>query len=861
MREPDGSVVSESQGDVTHVMAAITRVNLPSLFVKVDGVDILAGLGINPATQFPGGPYSGDVTIDGQIVHVSDLVVEAGALDSLSSNTLRMTLENLGAGGHIFVVNGSATPGSIPVKPARECVIDDLKDKATSSVFGVKITSPTEGEETSTVPTPVTGEVRGGRMIVSTKLNGKDIDVSGQVFTPGDGENSADEVVLPINTALDQTNLANDIATGNGPVGTLDPGSNRLVADAMDDLGNRAFATRVFAVGPVQSIGQAASASQAFQGQVQAIAQATAVGSLQNALTSTEIPNAFVLGMKPAAIQAFFQETCNQALPTAEQKIHDALVGFVTPNKTVNGGVSCNPHNVHATVTDVQFSGGMTCNVSLAAGQINIAVGLPTYIVFAHITGHCETDVLGVCISETVINTDIKYTQSGSSLAFPITEAQFTAGGSSTGSFNFGPPAAVQVLHDGNEINCLAGFLADLINAVVFVFTFGQVDFDVTPNLEGKLFEVDLQDKVGVQTFPVEIKQIKPNEQTIAQFMLKLTSQLDTVNISPSGFVMSIKATISSTSTDPEIATTPGAVLVNPATPSVPEPNTGNTYFVANADALNQLFAGMTTQGELKTICKPSGKTVADLLPADCDTLTADTPAATAVLIGGCHGAKGDDCTVLPLGQRLACAATKQGLGNINISGSTKILFCGRTDVPPRLLLQDNPVTAPVESFLRINDLLVGAVLDRDGNDAINGELNAVPKCFMTGAPTTGDCKVAAVCLDLNFPTNLVLDTTGGKLKLTPQVQGVQTLTRPEGAVCDGGTNFGGDGNLLSSASSSDPINDVMMSVDTLTPPIQSDGLDLGGIVTFSAPKLVTIDKGGDPAFQEYVGLTGDIIP
>ena len=49
--------------------------------------------------------------------------------------------------------------------------------------------------------------------------------------------------------------------------------------------------------------------------------------------------------------------------------------------------------------------------------------------------------------------------------------------------------------------------------------------------------------------------------------------------------------------------------------------------------------------------------------------------------------------------------------------------------------------------------------------------------------------------------------------------------------------------------------------MDTLTPALQSDGLDLGGIVTFSDPRLIAIETDGQPDFQDYVGVTGSIVP
>jgi hypothetical protein len=889
--QPSGNVVSESQGDLTKVSVAIPLVDPTSLFVKVDGVDILSELGIDPATDFPGGPYNGSVMINSQSVDVTGLRVESAGLATESANRLEMMLSNLGGGGHIIVVDGDPQPGSVPFKVQKRCVIDDARDKSTVSIFGIHIDSPAEGEVTSTVPTPVTGQVLHGRPITSASINGQMQDTSGLVFTPGDGENSADQYMLPINTALEQTNLAQDVAGLTTELGTFDPGTNRLIAQAEDDQGNQTFATRIFAVGDV--IGTGASLSLPQKEEIAGIVRATVTDEIRAlTATGTEIDNAFVLGLEPSAINTFFHETCIDATATAEQKVRETLLAKTFPSKKVSGGVSCDP-TVHFSVTSVNFSGDLLCNVTLNNTFLTVGVQIPPVNVGLTAYGHCRTEdpIFGACISETIVSIDAAGTLSNMAVNFPLTETQLVSGGESTGTFVPGT-ASVLVTRDDSEVNCLAGFIADVIsgfvNFVVKIFTFGQVDagFDLTPNFEGVFKEVDLTNKIGVQEFSVKIKDIKMDEQKVAEMMKKLSATLDTVKIRPAGITAVLKATFSPTSTDPEIQATPGSLLTPADVPMPHVSGSGNTYFVVADDALNQLFASMTQQGELKTTCTPSAKTVGDLLPADCGVLLlpeaigscqgvkGDDCEALALpkAQGACHGTAGDNCETIPVGILPAAAENeREACRNHpyrNIFAPMPLLFCGRADVPPLLLIRDdvdpdgNPVSTPnaVETNLRLNDLLVGVVLDR-GSDGIDGELNALPNCFATGADTVGDCKLVATCLDLNFPTNLSLDTTGGTLKIVPEVLGVQIPARPEGSVCEGGFNFGTEGNLLGAAANSNPIDDLMDNVDMLTPPLQSDGLDLGGIVNFSNPKLIAIDTpGGTPGFQDYLGITGDIV-
>lgn len=40
-----------------------------------------------------------------------------------------------------------------------------------------------------------------------------------------------------------------------------------------------------------------------------------------------------------------------------------------------------------------------------------------------------------------------------------------------------------------------------------------------------------------------------------------------------------------------------------------------------------------------------------------------------------------------------------------------------------------------------------------------------------------------------------------------------------------------------------------------------TNGLNVDGLVSFSNPRLITIETDGDPTFQDYLGLTGDITP
>jgi len=121
--EPSGGLGTVvTQGEATSVTVALPLVDPASLTVTLDGVDVLAALGINPATDLPGGPFSGAVLIGGDPVSVDELIVESGPLTVASSNTLRMQIGDLGGGGHIVQVSGDARAGALPQHGSVHCL-------------------------------------------------------------------------------------------------------------------------------------------------------------------------------------------------------------------------------------------------------------------------------------------------------------------------------------------------------------------------------------------------------------------------------------------------------------------------------------------------------------------------------------------------------------------------------------------------------------------------------------------------------------------------------------------------------------------------------------------------------------------
>jgi hypothetical protein len=893
--KPSGDVVNASQSSTTPVFVALPRVDPATLFVKIDGVDLFAGLHIDPASLLSSGPQSGTLLIGGVNVTVSDLKLDIGAIDALAANTLSFNLDGLGCGGHIVVVQGTPQAGARPSPLSSACDADDLRDKATSVVFSIHVTSPTPGAQTNANPVPVTGEVCGGAHIADGYVNGKHFDagtLASQVVTPGDGEDSADKVTLNFSTSLNHTDLGAVMAGTNTDGATFDPGSNLLFAAAVDDNGNRTYDSFTFAVGATLVPG---SLSPAVQAELQGITDQAIRESIARKIVpaaGTTIHNAFTIGMTKAALDTFFAETCKNANADAKKAIQDQLIGKKFPPKSVSVDAACDP-DVTTSITDVQFNGDFTCSVALADNLITMTAAAPQMTVTTHSGGYCCDGCDFICWSEVIVDVDLKFTippdstGTGIQFAFPIDEATFLNGGDIQGQFiHPSKTADGEVLHNGTEVNCfsaIAQFFETLgkaiIDGLVFVFTFGQVDppFDLTPSMGDVASSADLNGQLQVDTFPAHIKGIKPDESAVAATDKLLTTTPVDAQFTTEGVSVALDGVFSSTFNDPDIPGSPGSAATPAPAPNPPQPGTGNTYFVASDDIVNQLFAAMSAQGEFKTTCKASGKTVADFLPADCSTLTSaplrgicqglkgvvcgtitdGTALQTAVAIGACVGATQQHtaCAGLPAGQQLICTDTPF----LNLAGDMPFLFCGQTEVPPRLLLQDNPATDnAVEAGLRFKNFLVGVVLDRNKDGAVD-DLSTVGVCTGATPEINGDCKFVAACIDFVLNTTLTLQNDAGKLKIVSNVTGLVPQQVDAGAICAGATTVIPDGKLVGGALSAPTTGDAAADANNLTPPLQVDGLDLGGIVKFNNPRLITIDTDGDPTFQDYLGITGEI--
>jgi Putative metal-binding motif len=841
--QPANTVVSGSAGDVTHVVAAIPRVAAGSLQVKVDGVDLLAALGLDPAIAFPGGPYGGNITVNGESVAVSNLVVSSGAIDTPASNTLTMDLSNLGCGGHIVVVNGDKQAGSLPAHPAPVCLVDDLKDKGVSMTLGVEITSPTAGEVTGGGPTRVTGQACHGREITGLKINGKDFPTTGETSTPGDGEDSVATYTLPIDVTLPVTDLRTEFNTGTGTPGTFDPGANRLVAQVSDSDLNAAFDNVFFAVGPVQPI--SAPVSPAPDGNfAQAITLQTAV----------EVQKAFTLSMTPAALNTFFAERCDSVAPDIANKVQAALQGFSTVKKV---SAVCDP-NVTTTVTSVSVDpAGFTCTVTPQNDKIHVSITLPNVDMQTHSGGYCKDTFLGVCTQDLTVDVDTPISIHDMSIQFDVTESNILNGTSVTPTFDPGT-LVVGSASNHSDVGCIVGVLLDIGNFLAEVFTFGA--FDPGPVAEAPVITQDLSDSLGlIQGDPFSLDLVRYDNENLPDFDLSLTPSLKDVQITPQGMAVVVAAAIEPTTVDPEVASVPGTPLTDAPVPAPPVAGAGQVTIAISDDFFNQIFAGTTKAGKLKTLfedVKPFGS----FFPDDCSTLP--TPGGQ----GFCYAVKSSDTCInlLPAGDaRTACIAARLLLIPRNITATTPMILHGRVDVPPVLYIDDDASTTDkVETELRLTKVSVILIADRDGDGMHQGTLESVPGCFATGSPTTGECNLLEACMNLNFFADMLLVTgPGGGPAIKTNVTALGH-SFSSGALCGGAVDPSSAGNDAVNASAESTTIDLIESqAGSSTPDLESMGLTLGGVVTFVHPRLISIENDGNTDFGDYLAITGDLAP
>lgn len=450
---PDGQTISLNESSTLEVEGFLPLVDIDTLGLWLNGIDLVAELGINPATDFPtaGGALCtapGDCVVqieagcgDGSLVDVELLNLRVEGLDrdlafdSKSGtehpdqvNTFSFTVSGLPAGGHVFFASGEPLP--LPRRLAAQCLIDDLADAGTASAFGISIDAPEDQEVVASAPVWVEGTVCGGNEIASLRIQGNDLPVGSQICSAGDGMSSADECVLDFSEPVDATDLQAAVQ-GTAAGGTFHLGSNRVIADATDAMGNRSFNTEVvFGLGSLQAPAKSASSEERGfyeAGRAAGRLLQREAAAMQKAL-GDEIDPAFVIGLEPSAVQDFFDQKCQGAIDQFTSRAQANLSGKVFATVDFQPSCSCDLNDVPVTLESVQFPANPVtppgCTVNFENDQIGVTIQLPDIRVQVGAHRSCTTTGLfGECLARTKINVTAVSQITDLAYSFVITES------------------------------------------------------------------------------------------------------------------------------------------------------------------------------------------------------------------------------------------------------------------------------------------------------------------------------------------------------------------------------------------------------------------------------------------------------
>ena len=234
----------------------------------------------------------------------------------------------------------------------------------------------------------------------------------------------------------------------------------------------------------------------------------------------------------------------------------------------------------------------------------------------------------------------------------------------------------------------------------------------------------------------------------------------------------------------------------------------------------------------------------------------------TAIEQGACHGTKGDVvCEDLPVGEKLACSAAPK----LPFQGTDPLLLCTRQDVPPRPAILGGS-GGTVQAALRMNDLTAVLVIDRAPLAAPADppiDIAGLPPCFGTGSQPTGDCRLYALCLDLNFKMDMLFQQcSDGKPGIATGLTALEILDSENGVICGGAGAIGEENTVTSAAAQDDVITkDLKDKFNQFAPPACAKGFDLGGLLSCPAPSLFAIKTDGEDSFNDYLGITCNTTP
>ena len=166
------------------------------------------------------------------------------------------------------------------------------------------------------------------------------------------------------------------------------------------------------------------------------------------------------------------------------------------------------------------------------------------------------------------------------------------------------------------------------------------------------------------------------------QFDQEAEGRLTSVEITSQGIVAGLMGRFKTSKVDAAVIPTPGAVITaNSTLPSALAPGTGDVFLAIRDDVFNQLFASMRIAGRLNSGCRDSGKTVGDILPLDCQSLSCVGGRCEAPTCSDNtrNGAEGDvDCggSCAPCADGLRCTGATQCQSSVCDGGHCVVPTC-----------------------------------------------------------------------------------------------------------------------------------------------------------------------------------------
>ncbi len=840
---PDETVVSLSEGDRVRAEIQLSNVELAALELYIDGVAVFAALGLNPATDFPGGPYGGNVVLpNGCSAQICELIVDAADVNTLSANTLRMYVENMCCGGHRLVARAPELIGSYPLPAPLACAQPLTNDSGLSYGFEVDVTSPADHSVDPAPPTAVLGSVCHGLPLDSptpsvdgfVRINAGLVPVFLSGITVDDGVFTATTYRYLFQASLPQTNIFQEMI-GNAVAGTLDHGSNYIIAEARDPLLNTTFDVVPMAVGPL------------------APAPAPAIAGAK-ALGSNGVPHGFSVTATAAGLSTIVTAALQPLVDTVIQDVENMLTSL--KGSTITIPTSACDVNASLLVDDpvpFQFTADpndFTFDVVPSNDKLDVVVTSGLMEVDGSVRGSCKiTGLFGECFIRVRIKVGAEVDIDKVVLKVGITEDDLINKNPLNPTLNIdNNDIHINVSDVSSKVECWGGVLAQILSLGTINLIVNQV---VENKIDDYLADLDVTEYLGlipVPPIPLDVLDFDPVN--IESLDVAFNFDLTEVQINPSGLTAGFMTEFVPTQVDDEIPALPGLPDTIAALPLPILPNAQAlqlTALVAD-DAINQLFHALTRNGILKTQFEDV-RQLKDLLPANCNTLPTGQ-------LGQCAAIQGISCpTLVDPNDQTACLTTTFLLSSLNLSDTTPILLHGKLNVPPKFMVFRTNGPDEVVVVIRLMQAFAGIVADRDGDGMFTGDYSSIKSCYTGTPPSNDQCALWATCFNVNYTAELTLGSgPGGVPRLTFSVVDSE-MTIP--TACAGGVVVPGGNDAFNEIFEGMVFDLIRDYVDNNVPPFDLP-LDFDGIIDLQNLKTIIHGNTFDPVFDDTFGLTLD---